>query len=288
MADADSDTDSWLGPGISYRRQYYQALLDLGQQMPLTIHGRLVLEIIPDHFFAHPQELALLAEHYCLVFHDVGLSLATVGQESARRRRLQRLKALVELARPVLFSDHLAMTMSPEGLDCGHLAPAWYTAAVLEHVVEHVQQCQDILGIPCAVENIAMPFELPASMGEAEFMTRLVERTGCGLLLDLANVLCNARNFHYDAVALVQQYPLAAVQQIHLAGGLCHQGWWVDSHSTPVEEASFALLRTLTKCHRVKTIVVERDHSLPSLSVLIDEAQHAAHLWHGVHPGVRR
>lgn len=279
MAAPDDRVSAWIGPGISYRRPYHQALLQLTGAERSTATGRLVLEIIPDHFFTQPEALATLAERFDIVFHDVGVSLATVGQDTARRQRLRQIRTLVEVAHPVLFSDHLAMTVSPEGLDGGHLVPAWYTEAVLAQVVQHVQQCQDVLGLPCAVENIAAPFLLPAPLSEAAFFTQLVARTGCGLLLDLANLLCNARNFHHDAASLLAQYPLAAVQQIHLAGGLVHQGWWVDSHSTPVEEASLALLEGLNVCPRLRTVVVERDQHLPPLATLLDEAQQAAQRW---------
>lgn len=279
MAAADDYPAAWLGPGLSYRRAYHQALVQLPGAERCTAAGPVVLEIIPDHFFARPDALVELAEVFPLVFHDVGLSLATVGHEAARRQRLQRIKALVDLAHPVLFSDHLAMTVSPEGLDAGHLVPAWYTPALLVHVVQHVRQCQDVLGIPCALENIATPFVLPAPMSEAEFCTHLVEQTGCGVLLDLANLLYNARNFHHDPVTLLQQYPLAAVQQIHLAGGIEEHGWWVDSHSAPVEEASFALLERLAPCPRLRTIVIERDQHLPPLAALLAEAQDAAQRW---------
>jgi len=279
MERTDTHQESWIGPGISYRRRYHHELISLAAQGTETASGKLVLEIIPEHFFAHPAALEILAEKYCLVFHDLGLSIATVRIDEARHRRLQHLNALVRLAKPVLFSDHLALTGSPAGLDCGHLAPAWYTDEALYHTVEHVRRCQDVLGIPIAFENIAAPFILPAPMSEPEFMTRLVERTGCGLLLDIGNLLCNARNFRYNACDWLTQYPLEAVQQVHLAGGTCHNGWWVDSHSEPVEDASFALLQGLAHCTALKTIVIERDRNLPSLTALVAEAQHAAQLW---------
>ena len=285
MENPDYPPEPWIGPGISYRRHYHQALLGLTAEARLTEHGPLVLEIIPEHFFANPEPLEALAEHYRLVFHDVGLSIATVDPDEARPRRLQQLKALLALARPVLFSDHLALTRSPDGLDCGHLAPAWYTADALDCLAEHVRRCQDVLEMPLVLENIALPWLFPGSMREPEFLTHLVERTGCGLLLDLSNLLWNQRNFPDQNPGLLQDYPLYAVQQIHLAGGVYQQGWWVDSHSTPVAETSFALLQQCGSCPAVKTIVIERDTHLPSLTALLREAQHAAQRWHRIRHG---
>ncbi|MBM3224127.1 MAG: DUF692 domain-containing protein [Candidatus Tectomicrobia bacterium] len=288
MESADRPSAAWIGPGLSYRRRYHQELLNLRAEEQTTAYGQLVLEILPDHFFANPAALEALAERYCLVFHDVGLSMATVGWDDARQHRLQCIQRLVKLARPVLFSDHLAMTYAPAGLDSGHLVPVWYTAEALDVVAEHVRRCQDILEIPCALENIAWPFLLPAPMSEPEFCAHLVQRTGCGLLLDVANLLCNLRNFPDLTAGWLQHYPLHAVQQIHLAGGVCQEGWWVDSHSTPVEAASLELFPALQACAAVKTIVIERDRHLPPLTALLAEAQHAAQYWQQVCHGALR
>ncbi|MGE3541718.1 MAG: DUF692 family multinuclear iron-containing protein [Candidatus Tectimicrobiota bacterium] len=285
MASPEHAREAWLGPGISYRRRYHQELLQLSAAQKTTPAGPLVLEILPDHFFANPEPLAALAEQYCLVFHDVGLSLATAGLCAVRRQRLRQLKTLVELARPVLFSDHLALTSSPEGLDGGHLLPAWYTQETLAQLTDNIQRCQDLLQCPIALENIAWPFVLPAPMREPEFISLLVQRTGCGLLLDLANLLCNQRNFPAQSVNWLEEYPCHAVQQIHLAGGIDQHGWWLDSHSTAVEDASLRLLCQLPPCPVLRTIVIERDSALPPLAVLMREAQQAAHLWRRRRPG---
>jgi uncharacterized protein (UPF0276 family) len=56
-------------------------------------------------------------------------------------------------------------------------------------------------------------------MSQDEFFCRLAEVTGCGLLLDVANVHINAMNHRFDPVAFLDAMPLNAVVQIHLAGG---------------------------------------------------------------------
>ena len=65
-----------------------------------------------------------------------------------------------------------------------------------------------------ALENIAAPFSVPGNeLTEAEFLSALVDRTGCGVLLDLTNLLYNARNEGRDPCELVSEYPLEAVAQ---------------------------------------------------------------------------
>ena len=266
---------TFSGVGLSYRRAHRAALLD-GR-------GPRVLEILPDHFFAEPEALAALAERYTLVFHDVGLSLATVGAASELRARCARITALIRRARPVLFSDHLALTRSPGGVDLGHLAPAWLTPALLEHLSAQVSALQDALGVPVALENIAAPFVIPGGMPEPEFLARLVERTGCGLLLDLTNLLLTARNDGGDARRRLQEYPLHAVRQVHLAGGFRdRRGIWVDSHSEPVEDESYALLAELrARSPELMAIVIERHDKLPELAQLMLEVERARRIWEG-------
>ncbi len=266
---------TWLGAGIGYRKVHRDALLAGG--------GPRVLEVMPDHFFADPSAIEPLAERYPIVVHDVGLSIATAGHDELRRTRVARIKQLAALARPVLVSDHLALTRSPSGIDVGHLAPIWRSEAQLAIVIDGVRALQDVLGLPIALENIAAPLELPGGMPEPEFFARLVDATGCGMLLDLTNLLFNARNQSFDVRARLREYPLEAVQQVHLAGGFVDaSGVWIDSHSEPVESESYALLGELGRARTsVRTIVVERDDHLGDLAELTREADQAQRIWEG-------
>jgi len=138
-------------------------------------------------------------------------------------------------------------------------------------------------GCAVALENIAAPFVIPGGMPEAEFLARLVERTGCGLLLDLTNLLLSARNEGADARRRLQEYPLHAVRQVHLAGGFRdRRGVWVDSHSEPVEDESYALLADLRLgATGLVAIVIERDDKLPELAQLMLDVERARRVWEG-------
>lgn len=266
----------WLGAGVSYRRQHQRALWSAPERPR-------VLEVIPEHFLAVPEEIEPLADAFALVFHAVGLSVATAPDGPARAvldARLARMRDLVRRARPAWFSDHLAITVSPDGLDLGHLAPVQHDRDTLAIVVDRVRAWQDVLQVPIVLENIAAPFVVPGStMSEPEFLHRLVDGTGCGLLLDVTNLLLNGRNLSFDPLERLREYPLHAVVQIHLAGGVLAHGWWVDSHSEPVEPASHALLAALAGNTSVRAIIIERDERLPPLPELLAEATQAQAIW---------
>ena len=270
----------WLGAGLSYRHRLEPSFQEIPDELQPV-----VLEVFPDHFFQHPERLEALAEDYTLVFHEIGLSPGTAPSSEAEEWeevRLRQLETLMERVRPAMLTEHLALTRSPEGMDIGHLAPLWYNAESLKSVAEKVERWRERLQVDIALENIAAPFWLPGSdWSEAEFFHRLVDKTGCGMLLDLTNHLYNARNTGVDLIASLLEYPLSSAQIVHLAGGFQEAGWWVDSHSSPVEDECFALLNVLFPHAQrsLQTVVVERDDELPDAVVLCQETSRAAARW---------
>jgi uncharacterized protein (UPF0276 family) len=265
----------YLGAGIGWRKALAS---ELRRAQPA------VLEIVPDHFFGDPDALAEIAARCPVVFHDVDCSVGTFAAPTpVAERRLERLRELVAIARPQLFSDHLALTRAPNGTEVGHLLPLRYDARTLEVVASGVRRLQDALGMRIVLENIAAPFVIPAPMSEPEFFTRLVERTGCGVLFDLTNLLYNAKNHDFPLEARLLEYPLDAVVQVHLAGGFqAPDGHWVDAHDAPVEPRAFELLELLRGKAPLECIIVERDQELPSADRLLAEANHADARWRGL------
>jgi uncharacterized protein (UPF0276 family) len=268
----------FLGGGVSYRRAHRAALLGPGR-------GPEVLEVMPEHFFAHPGEIDALAERYPLVFHCVGLSVGTavddVRGDELTRAQLGRVRQLVRRTEPLFVSDHLAFTRAPNGTDLGHLCPLPHNEETYALVAARVRVWQDELEVPLALENIAHPFVWPGdTMSEATFFRRLAEDTGCGLLLDVTNLLYDARNFGRAPEALLQEYPLETAWSLHLAGGVhsSRDRFWNDTHDHPIDEEVFALLPALRERARLQAAIVERDRRLPPLDELMAEARRAAEI----------
>ncbi len=261
--------------GIGYRDKHRRALLEGAGPKPE------ILEIMAGHFFGNPGGIEALAGAFPLVFHEVGFSLGTAAPGPLDAPLVRRVRELVGIAKPLLVSDHVALTRSPAGVDLGHLCPIWYTPNALNHVAQRVAQLQDALGVGFAVENIAAPFVIEGGMSEPEFFTRLVEKTGCSVLLDLSNLAINAANFGFDATSRLHHYPLHAVRQVHLAGGSVEHSWRVDSHSAPVDAESYGLLSALRGLAPLEAIVIERDSNIPTLDELVAEAHAAKKRWEG-------
>ncbi|MFL5347964.1 MAG: DUF692 family multinuclear iron-containing protein, partial [Hyalangium sp.] len=80
---------------------------------------------------------------------------------------------------------------------------------------------------------------------EIAFLNELTERSGCGLLFDLYNFHCNARNLGFDALEALGRLRLDRVIQVHVAGGGTHDGFLMDVHSEIVPEPVWELLEWL-------------------------------------------
>jgi hypothetical protein len=95
-------------------------------------------------------------------------------------------------------------------------------------------------------------------MDTASFINALQRRTGCGLLLDVYNLECDHHNFAADPIRLLDGLDLAAVCEIHVAGGTMHNGYKMDIHSRTVADSTLALLdHVLGRAARVNAVVFE-------------------------------
>jgi uncharacterized protein (UPF0276 family) len=122
------------------------------------------------------------------------------------------------------------------------------------------------------LENIAYLVDPPgAEMDEAEFVSRAVVESGCGLLLDLTNLHANAANHGYDPVAWLERVPLDRVVQVHVTGGHWRDGILIDSHSQATPADVWELLEYVAARAPVRAVLLERDERIPPIGELLDE-----------------
>jgi uncharacterized protein (UPF0276 family) len=147
-------------------------------------------------------------------------------------------------------------------------------------MVANVQRVQDRLKRTILVENLSAYLHwADDAMAEPEFFNRLTRRSGCGLLLDLNNLVVNALNDGVDAVAAacgwVDAIDADAVGEIHLAG--YHDGGdiVIDDHGSRVHDDVWQVYRHALQRLGPRPTLVEWDSALPPLAVLLDEADKA-------------
>ncbi|MBU4636170.1 DUF692 domain-containing protein [Pseudomonas chlororaphis subsp. aurantiaca] len=259
-----------------------------------TEHFRQVLREQPDigFFEVHAENymvaggpfhhyLGLIREQYPLSLHGVGLSIGAEGPLD--QQHLKRLAVLIERYQPQSFSEHLAWS-SHGPVFLNDLLPLAYDRPTLNRVCEHIDQVQNTLRRPMLLENPATYLEFrQSSMDEAEFIREVIDRTGCGLLLDVNNVYVSCINHRRDPLAYIDALPLPAVGEIHLAGfaedtDCLGDRLLIDDHGAPIDNAVWALyLRLLERIGPTATLI-ERDNQVPAFSVLHAEVRQADEL----------
>ena len=220
--------------------------------------------------------LSRIRETYPLSLHGVGLSIGSA--RALDQAHLERLKAVTNRYEPRLVSEHLAWS-SHNNVYFPDLLPIPYTDESLGHVVDHVDQVQETLGRPILIENPSSYLSFKTStMSEVDFLQNLAKRTGCGLLLDVNNVLVSATNLDFSARAYIEDFPMHKVGEVHLAGHAIDQddignSLLIDSHDRPVADPVWALYRqTVGQLGAVPTLI-EWDENVPSWATLMAEAR---------------
>jgi len=280
--------------GIGLRQPHCTALL----QVPPPLG---FVEVHSENFFAEGgAALAVLhaaRSRWPVSLHGVGLALGSaVGVDE---NHLQRLVALVQRIDPVRVSDHACFARAPRRngavpIHGSDLLPIAYTRASLDILVANVQRVQDQLKRPILIENLSAYLHwTDNSIPEPEFLNTVARRSGCGLLLDVNNLVVNALNdgalhthtggaVRDEAAAVraacqwVDAIDAAAVGEIHLAGYDASGEIVIDDHGSRVHDGVWQVYAHTLRRLGARPTLIEWDTAVPELDVLLAEAAQAA------------
>ncbi len=266
--------------GIGLRQPHSAALLGAPPRLGFVeVHAE-------NYFGAGGAALAVLEAaraQWPLSLHGVGLGLGSAAGLDAEH--LRRLAALVRRFEPVLVSEHACYARAPRqpGGPVVHgndLLPIAFNEASLAILADNVQQVQDSLRRPLLVENLsAYVHWADNTLAEPAFFNELARRTGCGLLLDVNNLVVNALNEGADeagavaaACAWVDALTPGIVGEIHLAGYHVAPDVVIDDHGSRVHAPVWQVYRHTLRRLGWRPTLVEWDTELPALPVLLAEA----------------
>ena len=266
--------------GIGLRHQHYEALL--AAPPPLDF-----VEVHSENFFGDGgAALGVLDAARALwpvSLHGVGLSLGSAA--GIDEEHLKRLAALAQRIQPVRVSDHACFARAPRrsGGPVVHgndLLPIAFTDAALAILAANVQRVQDRLQRLLLVENLSAYVRWADDhWAEPEFFNELVRRTGCGVLLDVNNLVVNALNEGADeagaaaaACRWVDAISADAVGEIHLAGYHDADDIVIDDHGSRVHAPVWQVYRHTLQRLGPRPTLVEWDTNIPPLTVLLGEA----------------
>ena len=273
--------------GIGLRQPHYGALLKAPPALAFV-------EVHSENFFAEGGAALGVLEaaraHWPVSLHGVGLSLGSAA--GVDEWHLERLAALAERIEPVRVSDHASFSRAPRSragpvVHGNDLLPLAFTDAALDVLAANVQRVQERLRRPLLVENLSAYLHWADDrIAEPEFFVRLTRRTGCGLLLDLNNLVVNALNEHGgdepSAVAAacrwVDAIDVDSVGEIHLAGYDDSGSLVIDDHGSRVHAPVWAVFEHALRRLGPRPTLVEWDTALPLPEVLLEEAARAESL----------
>jgi uncharacterized protein (UPF0276 family) len=256
-----------LGIGIGLRVPHYRHIL--GKRPSCDW-----FEIISENYMVdggRPLEvLDQILEQYKVVQH--GVSMYFGSTDRLNREHLRRLRALVQRTKTPFLSDHLCWG-SVDGTYSHDLLPTPYTFASAKVTAERIRQARDYLEVPICVENVSSYAEFHCSeMTEWEFLTEVVERADCGILLDVNNIYVSSKNHNFNPYDYLDNVPHERVGQIHIAGHTKYEKYILDTHDHPVLPAVWRMYdHLIRKCGPTNTLL-EWDARIPPFEEVHAEA----------------
>jgi uncharacterized protein (UPF0276 family) len=218
------------------------------------------LNIIPEKL----EQARVVCGEFPIVVHGVDLSIGSAREvNTAYLDMLDRFQD----SWPFLWhSEHLSYQTIPaeDGapISIGTPLPLPGAAETVGLVAARAAVIRRRYGVPFLLENPAhyltgLPYETEIG-DEIGLMTAITEQSGCGQLLDLHNLYCNAVNLGFDAFAAIDRTRLDRVIEIHVAGGRLEDGFWMDAHDSRVPNPVWKLLEyTLPRCPNIAGVVFE-------------------------------
>lgn len=200
-----------------------------------------------------------------LIGHGVFFSLFSGKWSSEQSDWLKKLEQLSQNFRFNHITEHFGF-MTGADFHKGAPIPIPFTPTTLAIGRDRLQRIQQACQCPVGLENLAFAYCLDEVKQHGEFLAALVEPVNGFIILDLHNAYCQAHNFDLEPAAILAQYPLHLVREIHISGGSWQDSSILpdkqirrDTHDHEVPEAVFELLKTaLPRCPNLRFVVLEQ------------------------------
>lgn len=247
-------TIPYLGNGIGFRPELKSFIFLNKDKIDFV-------EIIADHYIDVPEakmkELELLMENFVVIPHAINLSLGTA--DGLDMTYIHKLAALIKKINPPYWSEHIAYTQA-HGYNMGHLAPIIYNEPFLKILQLNIETVKSIIPFPFILENITYHIELPGKeIEDVDFLNRVCELTGCGLLLDITNLYINSKNMKFDPFVFLDKLNHDHIVQLHYVGYEGDEHQLIDTHASATQNEIYALMKYVLQRKLPKGILLERD-----------------------------
>jgi uncharacterized protein (UPF0276 family) len=190
-------------------------------------------------------ELRNISHDVKFIVHGVGLSIGShEGWSPTYFHLLDELLDQIEVA---WHSEHLAYT-KVDGEHLGIMLAMPKTEEALDMVCQRVIRMQDRYKLPFLLENVVHVIpDAPGAYTDAGFLNEMTRRTGCGLILDVYNLECDAHNHGFDIQGFLDELEMSNVRELHVARGVEDNGFLLDVHSQIAASSTVALAQKVVR-----------------------------------------
>ena len=284
-----------LGVGINYQNAFIpilesqKHLIDFIEISPDILceerwNGKSrVLELHPKRL----EKALYWGRKFPVVVHGLGLSIGTAS--GWNQSYIDLLDSFHRAQKFHWHSEHLGFlqTQLNNGkiVNAGVQLPLPFTNEALDIICPRINQLCARYNKPFLLENTThyLPGMPNDGMDEIDFLNQTLQRTECGLILDLYNLYCNALNFDFDVMKAIKKLDLSRIVEIHIAGGVSQEGLQMDIHSEVVPEPVWEMLEwTLGNASNVSAItyeLLEQALNIVKEEGIVAQLERAQNLW---------
>ncbi len=254
------------GSGLGLRRGMME------EMKSLTHENVDFLEVAPENWINVGGRLGKafreFTERFPFACH--GLSLSIGSADKLDVDFVKSVKDFMDTHNIETYSEHLSYC-SHEG-HMYDLMPIPFTEQAANYVAERVAQVQDILKRPLILENVSTYASPGQEMSELEFMTQVLQKADCKMLLDVNNVYVNSINHGFDPQHYINSLPTERIEYLHIAGHYDEaEDLLVDTHGASIKTQVWDLLALTYAKHGKLPTLLERDFNFPAMSELLAE-----------------
>jgi len=188
--------------------------------------------------------------------HSISMPVGTSKEPDPHQ--LSLLNHTIQSLRSPWMSEHLSFNNGHDFFT-GFFLPPRQTETGVQLAIDNINKIQKTIPVPLAIETGVNYFRTRKDeMPDGAFVGQIAKEANCGILLDLHNLWTNQLNGRQSIDHFLYQIPLDQVIEIHLAGGMEVNGFWLDAHSGAIPK-------------QLLTISQEIIHYLPNLKAIIFE-----------------
>jgi uncharacterized protein (UPF0276 family) len=222
---------------------------------------------VPYELLVRDEVARAIAREAPAILHCASLSLASGALPSAAT--VARVAELADEIDSPWVGEHLALISAscPWGAggplgepvyDVGFAVSPPMNEATVDSVVGALSMVTSCSDRPVLLENGPVYLTLPGNtMSQAEAMASIHQRSGAGILLDLAHHVITCRTLGLDPADEVLRLPLEHVREIHLSGMREEAGVTWDEHSSLPTALEYELLRIVLDRSPIEAITHE-------------------------------